>query len=148
MFLPFGSRGWSQTDAQMQPGRTSMEYIYLFIYMGRFLGSLFTSYRITDIQSRNDPPLFRCICCLFLPCFFFVTLTTEAHISRSGGVMKYGINVCFAVLFFVELSERNLLLMIDEDRSHKRLQFSWKRRLSVWTHFKVIISDRTPNNTV
>lgn len=127
---------------------TSVEFICpppLPIYI---LESLFTSYRITDIQSGNEPPLFKRICCLFLPCFFFVTLTTEAHLSRSGGVIRHGISVCFAVMFFVKLSERNLLLVIDEDRSNKRLEFSWKRRLSAWSHFKVITSDRAPNNTV
>lgn len=57
-------------------------------------------------------------------CFFFVTLTTEAHISRSGGVMQYDINVCFVFMLFVKLSKRDLLLVIDEDRSNKKFQFS------------------------
>lgn len=37
--------------------------------------------------------------------------------------MQYDINVCFVFMLFVKLSKRDLLLVIDEDRSNKKFQF-------------------------
>lgn len=88
------------------------------------LESLFTSYRINNVQSGNGPALFRRMLFVAPTCFFFVALTTEAYISWWSGIMQNDINVCFVFMFLVKLSKRDLLLVIDEDRSNKKLQFS------------------------